>query len=107
MSDKPKPVEDLKEGLGLLFRAAKGAVGNLPTDKIEGAAKDAVKEVGRAFESLGNELEKVVEKVSGSTPPAQQPPSPPADTTHAEADAHKNYDDGYAPESPPKGPRVG
>jgi hypothetical protein len=36
MSDeKPKPVDDLKEGLGLLFRAAKGAVERLPTDKLE------------------------------------------------------------------------
>jgi hypothetical protein len=58
MSDeKPKPVDDLKEGLNLLFRAAKGAVERLPTDKLEDVAKDAAKEVGRAFESLGNEKE--------------------------------------------------
>ncbi len=44
--DKPKPVDDLKEGLGLLFRAAKGAVDSLPmpnTEKVEGYAKDAAK----------------------------------------------------------------
>src|SRR5690242_11281037 len=56
--DKPKPVDDLKEGLNLLFRAAKGAVEKLPTNKLEDVAKDAAKEVGRAFESLGNELDK-------------------------------------------------
>lgn len=137
MSDKPKPVDDLKEGLGLLFRAAKGAVEtakgalptdkietvakdavkevgrafeSLPTDKIETAAKDAVKEVGRAFESLGNEIEKVVDKVSGSTPPAQHaaPPQPPPAAQDPQPPPQEvQYDDGYAPEPPPKGPRIG
>ena len=116
--DKPKPVDDLKEGLGLLFRAAKGAVEKLPTDKVENVAKDAVKEVSRAFESLGNEIDKAFGK-SGSQPPAAQPgqPPPPAaasgeHTTEAKKDDEKpadppKYDDGYAPEPPPKGPRIG
>ena len=35
MSDeKPTPVDDLKQGLNLLFRAARGAVEKLPADKI-------------------------------------------------------------------------
>lgn len=112
--DKPKPVDDLKEGLGLLFRAAKGAVERLPTDKLEDVAKDAVKEVGRAFESLGTEIEKVVGKVSGA--PQPPPPAPPTGYAPPPAEAKKDeapppaeapkYDDGYAPE-PPKGPRVG
>lgn len=111
--DKPRPVDDLKEGLGLLFRAAKGAVEKLPTDKLEDVAKDAVKEVGRAFESIGNELEKVVGKVSGAAAPPQPPPAhappPPAEAQANEAQPPPEppkYDDGYAPE-PPKGPRVG
>lgn len=105
MSDeKPKPVDDLKAGLGLLFRAAKGAVETLPTDKIEGVAKDAVKEVGRAFESLGSEIEKVM----GKQPTHPAPPPPPVDpnaVTNAAPPDPPKYDDGYAPE-PPKGPRV-
>lgn len=116
--DKPRPVDDLKEGLSLLFRAAKGAVEKLPTDKLEGVAKDAVKEVGRAFESIGSEIEKVVEKVSGSTPPPAQgqPPfqgQPPAQAQPTGAEKSEpppeppRYDDAYAPEPPPKGPRVG
>ncbi len=114
--DKPKPVDDLKEGLGLLFRAAKGAVEKLPTDKLEDVAKDAVKEVGRAFESLGNELEKVVGGLSTSSRPGGHPQSPPAapgappatESTSSEEPPKEEpkYDDGYAPE-PPKGPRVG
>lgn len=111
--DKPKPVDDLKEGLGLLFRAAKGAVERLPTDKLEDVAKDAAKEVGRAFESLGNEIEKVVGKVAGSSPSAHAPPPTGHAPPPAEAKADQppveppKYDDGYAPEPPPKGPRVG
>jgi hypothetical protein len=128
--DKSKPVEDLKEGLGLLFRAAKGAVegatNKLQTDKIEDVAKDAVKEVSRAVESVGNEIEKVVGRVTGSQPPAGPPPTgnapptqppaaaaggaaPPAEAKKEEEEKKEEppkYDDGYAPE-PPKGPRVG
>ncbi|MBX3209674.1 MAG: hypothetical protein KF764_31865 [Labilithrix sp.] len=108
--DKPRPVDDLKEGLGLLFRAAKGAVEKLPTDKLEDVAKDAAKEVGRAFESIGSEIEKVVGKVSGSSPPAPPAAAPPP-PAEAKQDGPPpeppRYDDGYAPEPPPKGPRVG
>lgn len=117
MSDeKPKPVDDLREGLGLLFRAAKGAVERLPTGKIEDVAKDAVREVGRAFESLGSELEKVVGKAAGypapppdeaspATAAADAPTSRPAEpATEATVDAAPKHDDA-APE-PPKGPRI-
>jgi len=128
MSDeKPKPVDDLKQGLNLLFRAAKGAVEKLPTDKIEGAVKDGAKEVGKAFESVANELDKafthVAHRAGGTTPdPQPEPgsnPHPPEPTTaegvqqakqqHDAEGAEKkdaHYDDAYAPE-PPKGPRVG
>jgi hypothetical protein len=101
--DKPKPVDDLKHGLGLLFRAAKGAVESLPTDKIEDVAKDAAKEVSRAFESLGSEIDKAIGKVTGSAPPPPEAHAAPP----AEKKEEPRYDDGYAPEPPPKGPRVG
>ncbi|MFO0741708.1 MAG: hypothetical protein U0270_37775 [Labilithrix sp.] len=113
--DKPKPVEDLKEGLGLLFRAAKGAVESLPTDKIEGVAKDAAKEVGRAFESIGSEVDKLIHpNKTGTQPPQAAPPNASASAPNAGAPPAPEppkedvkYDDGYAPEPPPKGPRVG
>lgn len=123
MSDeKPKPVDDLKAGLGLLFRAAKGAVDKLPTDKIEGAVKDGAKEVGRAFETVANELDKAFSKATGSAPPPEPPnPAPPEPTTaegiaqakeQHDAEANKNekpFDDAYGPEpsADPRGPRVG
>jgi hypothetical protein len=108
MSDeKPKtdPVDDLKQGLGLLFRAAKGAVEKLPTDKVEDVAKDAAKEVARAFETIGHEVEKVISPgKKGSHPPppeaktdSQTPPTGEAKPPEGEA---PRVDDAYAPEPP-------
>ncbi|MDB4934047.1 MAG: hypothetical protein JWP87_1019 [Labilithrix sp.] len=133
--DKPKPVDDLKQGLNLLFRAAKGAIEKLPTDKVEGAVKDGAKEVGKAFETVANEIDKaftnVTHRATGSSPPARQAapgenPHPPEPTTaegiaqakdqHDADEAKKKdapgapqYDDAYAPEprEPGKGPRIG
>jgi hypothetical protein len=107
--DKPKPVDDLKEGLGLLFRAAKGAVERLPTGKFEDVAKDAVREVGRAFESLGTELENFVGKATAApeTPPAPDATEPPGsaapNATAATTDSSPSADSA----SEPKGPRIG
>jgi hypothetical protein len=120
MSDeKPKPVDDLKQGLGLLFRAAKGAVDKLPTEKIEDVVKAGAKEVGTAFETVANEIDKAFTKATGSSPPPpqEQPPEPTTPEGVAQAKAQHDaeeakkkqeapFDDAYAPE-PPKGPRVG
>jgi len=122
MSDaKGKPIEDLKEGLGLLLRAAKGAVDKLPTEKVESVAKEAAKEVGRAFETVGGEIDKAFKKATTSDPPP--PPDANAPTEAKTDDKDKKdqppgepsatgaqpYDDAYAPEppAPPKGPRIG
>jgi hypothetical protein len=117
--EKPKPIDDLKQGLGLLFRAAKGAVDKIPTEKIEGAVKDGAKEVSKAVEAVANEVDKVFVKATSGSQPAPANPAPPEPTTsegvaqakkqHDEEEAKKAeqpYDDAYAPE-PPKGPRVG
>jgi len=114
MSDeKPKPVDDLKQGFNLLLRAAKGAVEGLPTpklEKLEGAVKDGVKEVGRAVETVANEIDKVISKATGVDQPAAAPAAPPpASPPEGEAKPpapEARYDDAYAPE-PPRGPRVG
>ena len=108
--DKPKPVDDLKQGLNLLFRAAKGAVDKIPTDRIEGAVRDGAKEVGKAFETVATEIDKVVANVTsgrpGSTPPAQQPPAATAEGEKKDEAPPAHYDDAYGPE-PGKGPRIG
>lgn len=123
MSDdkSSKPVDDLKQGLNLLFRAAKGAVDKIPTEKIEGAVKDGAKEVGKAFETVAGELDKAFSKATGSSPPAAHTAQPPEPTTaegiaqanaQHEADEKKkkeeHFDDAYAPDPEPgKGPRIG
>jgi hypothetical protein len=106
--DKSDPVDDLKQGLGLLFRAAKGAVEKIPTEKVEDVAKDAAREVARAFETIGQEVEKVIspnkEKKPGSQPPGPEGTQasgnpPPGDGKPPEAQGPK-FDDAYAPEPP-------
>lgn len=46
------PVADLKQGFGLLIRAARTATQQLPTDRIEGAVREASREVERAARSI-------------------------------------------------------
>ena len=55
---KPDPVDDLKKGLGLLFRAARTAVDELPTGKLEEAVKSGAREVGRAIENVTQTIDK-------------------------------------------------
>lgn len=101
--DKANPMDDLKQGLGLLFRAAKGAVDRLPTENLESVAKDAVKEVARAFENIGHEVEKVIH-------PGGPPEPPPADEARSESPASGKASEPPAdPAEPeaPRGPRVG
>lgn len=123
--DKRKPVDDLKQGLNLLFRAAKGAVDKIPTSKIEAAIKDGAKEVGQAFESVANEVDRVLQKSTAPAPHAAHAPHAPPEPTTAEGIAQANalheqqaqeakknappehYDDAYAPEPPKGGPRIG
>jgi hypothetical protein len=62
-SKKPDPVEDLKAGLGLLFRAARGVVEKVPTDKLEALVKEGAKQVGEAFHKVPtDEFEKIVKE---------------------------------------------
>ncbi|MBK6698203.1 MAG: hypothetical protein IPG50_39370 [Myxococcales bacterium] len=96
MSDakKPDPIEDVREGLGLLFRAAKSVISELPTQKIEETVVTGVKEVGRAVETVASTIEREVFGKKAATaapehqaepPPAGQPESPPPAATNAQA----------------------
>lgn len=114
MSDKPNPVDDLKEGLRLLLRAAKGAVEQLPTGKLEDVAKDAAKEVGRAVETVADELDKAWKSTVGGAsqqrppqapPGAAPPPVSPPPAENAAPPQEPPHDDAYAPE-PPHEPRT-
>lgn len=71
---KPDPIEDVRKGLGLLFRAATTAVNQIPTDKFETAVVSGVKEVGRAIENVAQAIDKEVFK-NGHKPAAPVPPT--------------------------------
>jgi len=105
--DKPDAIEDVKKGLGLLFRAAKTAVKKLPTEPIERVVIDGAKEVGRAVENVASTLEKEVfgdrskkedkhEDKPEDAPSAETPPTPTDSATKSSP-----------PEDRTKGPRVG
>jgi hypothetical protein len=54
----PDPIEDVRKGLGLLFRAAKRAFESLPTGKVEDVVISGAREVGRAIENVTQTLDK-------------------------------------------------
>jgi hypothetical protein len=73
MSDeKPNPFEDVRKGLGLLFRAAKTTVEKLPKKDFEEVVMTSAREVGRAFENVGRTIER---EVLGRRGEAAAPPS--------------------------------
>jgi hypothetical protein len=58
--DKPTPLEDVRKGLGLLFRAAKTAVEKLETRGVEDVVMTSAREVGRAIENVASAIEREV-----------------------------------------------
>jgi hypothetical protein len=103
--EKPDPIEDVRKGLGLLFRAAKGALDQLPTRKVEDAVLTGAREVGRAIENVTGAIDKQFFKRDAAGPSQSAAPSdskegPPTDGTQ-KPEARQ------PPEEEPKGPRVG
>ena len=120
--DKPRPMDDVKEGLGLLLRAAKTAAKGIPTDNVENIVVEGAKEVGRAFETVASTIDDMWNKATGSSPPpADAPPAdaPPADapsasSTAAPSDSAAPAEDADKPPEAsstsgdePRGPRIG
>ncbi len=93
--EKPDPIEDVRKGLGLLFRAAKGAIDRLPTKDVEQVVVTSAREVGRALENVGKSIEREVNRVKDDLKP-HAAAAPPADKAEDKKD-----DD--APKSPPEG----
>ena len=75
---KPNPIEDLRKGLGLLFRAAKTTIEQLPTEKLEEAVVSSAKEVGRAIENVTQQVEKQIFRKPTTSAPPPPPSSPPS-----------------------------
>jgi len=74
---KPDPIEDVRKGLGLLFRAAKGAVEKIPTKDVEQLVVTSAREVGRALENVAKSVEREVSRVKDDLKPhgSAKPPS--------------------------------
>ena len=58
--DKPTPLEDVRKGLGLLFRAARTAMERLPKGGVEEVVATSAREVGRAIENVASAVEREV-----------------------------------------------
>ena len=94
------PVEELKKGVDFLFKAAKHAVEELPTEPIESLVKTSVKEVGRA---MNNVKDTVLHEVAEWQERHKSEPAPPPE---APAAAASTSPDAYAaqPPAPPAQP---
>jgi hypothetical protein len=60
MADKPSALRDVRQGLGLLFRAAKTVAEKLPGRSVEEVVANSAREVGRAFENVATTIEREV-----------------------------------------------
>jgi hypothetical protein len=85
--DKPNPIEDLRKGLGLLFRAARTTIEQLPTDKLEEAVISGAKEVGRAIENVAQTVEQQVFRKPTAKDGAEAKPEDPAKPADPHDDA--------------------
>jgi len=72
-NEKPNPLDDLRKGLGLLFRAAKTTIEKLPTGELEEAVLSGAKEVGRAIENVAHTVEQQVLRKPSVRAPSEAP----------------------------------
>jgi hypothetical protein len=93
--DKPNPIEDVRKGLGLLFRAAKTAVEKIPTKDVEQAVVSTAREVGRAVENVASTIER---QVRGAKKDAPKPDA--SDEARADDDGMKTRVDAPKDEPP-------
>ena len=75
--NKPKPLDDVRKGLGLLFRAAKTTVEKLPTKDLEEVMVTSAREVGRAIENVSKTLEREVFGGGKKDEPSRRDDEPP------------------------------
>jgi hypothetical protein len=81
--DRPDPLEDVRKGLGLLFRAAQSTVASIPTDKLEKVITTGAEEVKRAFANVSHAIEREVrgDKAASAAPPPTATEAPKPDET--------------------------
>jgi hypothetical protein len=98
--DKPNPFDDVRKGLGLLFRAAKTTVEKLPTKDLEEVVVTSAREVGRALENVGKTIER---EMFGKRD--ERRPDDPKAPTGEHAERRDEEDEGSSPSKPPGGPK--
>ncbi|HZU82535.1 MAG TPA: hypothetical protein VE987_06450 [Polyangiaceae bacterium] len=87
--DKPTAFQDLRKGLGLLFRAARTAVDKLPKGGVEEVVKTSAREVGRAIENVASTLEREVFGRKPTSPPDEHAKGPGPDRREGPPDEPK------------------
>jgi hypothetical protein len=98
--EKPSALDDVRKGLGLLFRAAKTTVEKLPTKDLEEVVVTSAREVGRAIESVGKTIEREVFGKKGDRPGEAADGQTARDKTGAAAGPHDDSDEPPPPEAP-------
>ncbi|MDP8999577.1 MAG: hypothetical protein M3O46_05640 [Myxococcota bacterium] len=84
--DKPTPLQDVRKGLGLLFRAARSAVERLPKGGVEEVVVTSAREVGRAIENVASAIEReVFGRKGGPSQPPREGGQAPQDLPNEEA----------------------
>jgi hypothetical protein len=76
MADKPSALRDVRQGLGLLFRAAKTVAEKLPGRSVEEVVANSAREVGRAFENVATTIEREVFGRRGGSESAKDESAP-------------------------------
>ena len=82
---QPDPLEDLRQGLGLILRAAKNAVQQLPSEKLSEAVVSAAREVSRAIEHVAQTVEAQIFRKGAPPPPTETPAETPAEPSQTSA----------------------
>jgi hypothetical protein len=77
--DNSNPLKDVRDGVGLLFRAAKWAVNKLPTDSVEDVVRTSAREVGRAVRNVATKIEREVLGNKTTAKPDTRPSDHPDD----------------------------
>ena len=72
MSDERKPSDDLKEGLGLIFRAARTAAKQVDVSKIDKGLDKAISQASRVATNVGRAVADEINRISTNNPPPWQ-----------------------------------
>ncbi len=94
------PADTFKQGMGLLWKAARATVDEIKTEVNNGGVTDSLKQAGRDLEDAANQAAKALESFVERVAPPQDPPAQQA--SWAEASAPPPQHGGWpgAPQSP-------